>query len=58
MDKKKWDTTDEDKELEHIQKFFRMLLADDLTSFYYLFCQNNIVEGSHQWQLIKYHKCL
>jgi hypothetical protein len=55
---KQWVTIDEDKELDYIQKFFRMLLSDDRTMFYYSFCHKDIYEENCQWHCIKCQKCL
>jgi hypothetical protein len=54
----KWNTIDKDEKLGHIQKFFRMLLSDDTTTFYYSFCENDLVEENCQWHCIKCQKCL
>jgi hypothetical protein len=53
----KWITIDEDKKIKHIQKFFRILLSDNKTTFYYSFCHNDLVERDWKWHCIKCNKC-
>ncbi|CAF3861201.1 unnamed protein product, partial [Rotaria sp. Silwood1] len=39
---KQWCKISEYEEIEHIQKFFRMLLSDDTSNYYYSFCYNDV----------------
>ncbi|CAF4152312.1 unnamed protein product [Rotaria sordida] len=38
---KQWCKISEYEEIEHIQNFFRMLLSDDTSNYYYSFCYND-----------------
>jgi hypothetical protein len=52
-----WQEIAEDKKLGHIQRFFRMLLSDDTTMYYYSFCQDGIEEEDCTWHCITCKKC-
>ena len=54
---KKWNTINKEEELGHIQKFFRMLLSDDTTDYYYSFCRNDVEQDNCTWHCIKCQKC-
>ena len=56
---KKWKRINEDEKLGHIQKFFQMLLSDDIEmSYYYSFCREDIEEENCTWHCIKCKECL
>ncbi len=56
---KKWDKIDDDDEqLVHLQKFFRMILSTNTASYYYSFCDDDVYQDNHQWHCIKCQKCL
>ncbi|CAF4236199.1 unnamed protein product, partial [Rotaria sordida] len=39
---KQWCKISEYEEIEHIQKFFRMLVSNDTSNYYYSFCYNDV----------------
>jgi hypothetical protein len=55
---KKSNANDKDEKLAHIQKFFRMVLSDDSTLYYYSFCQEDVLDDNCHWHCIKCKKCL
>lgn len=52
--------TDADEKLKHTQKFFRMMLSDDLdeASLYsYSFCQKDVFNNDNAWHCITCQRC-
>jgi hypothetical protein len=51
---KKWNRIETNEKLSHMQKFFRMLLSDDINMYYYYsFCRDDIFDDNCYWHCIK-----
>jgi hypothetical protein len=44
-----WKEIQQDRKLAHTQELFRMVLSDNVSTYYYSFCNDNIAEEDSDW---------
>ncbi len=44
-----WKEIEPDEKLAHTQELFRMVLSDNVSTYYYSFCNDNIAEEDSDW---------
>ncbi|CAF3717969.1 unnamed protein product [Rotaria sp. Silwood1] len=55
---KEWKQISNDKKLNHMQKFFRMLLSNVQSSYYYSFCREDFEQDNCTWHCVKCQECV
>ena len=54
----KWKTIGENEKLNHLQAFFRMVLTDQLSCYYYSFCRDVFIVENNSWHCIRCGECM